>query len=185
MGAVKGTGWLSNYDYFLKTAGIEGVKRVLAALTPADRELFSKPILPVTWVDFGAFMRFMIAADQTLGKGDLRLVEAASIHAAQRDLKGIYKMFISFTSPEFIIKRAGSLWRQYYNCGELSFENIKDHSGRLRLTAFPDIPLHHEHNHQPYMEETFRMSGGKDIHGTHPSCLARGDEACIFEFTWT
>jgi hypothetical protein len=184
MSEVKGTGWLSNYDYVLKIAGPEGVKKIISSLSPEDRNIFSKPILPILWLDFGAFMRFMLAADRIFGKGDYKVIEAASIHAAQKDLRGIYKMFISFTSPQFIIKNAATLWRTYYNRGVLSAEWSTDTSGRLTLENFPDMPLHHEHNHMPYMEECFRMSGGKDIVGSHPQCLARGDKACVFEFSW-
>jgi len=184
MGNLKGAGWKATCEYLIKVGGSDALDRVKAALTPEDRAIFSKPILPITWLDYSAFMRFMLLADKVLGKGDMQIVKDASVYSAQQDLRGIYKIFISFTSPEFIIKNVGVMWRQYYDSGSITVEGKQEKSGALKLVNFPDIPLHHDADQLPYMEECLRLSGAKNVRGSHPKCIARGDDCCIFRFSW-
>ena len=35
-----------------------------------------------------------------------------------------------------------------------------------------------------YMEEAYRIAGGKNPRGRHTKCMARGDEYCLFEYEW-
>jgi hypothetical protein len=185
-GCVKGTAWSATYDYYLNRFGREGIQKVLNALSAEDRELFSKHILPVMWLNYGAFMRFVLTVDQVLGKGDRQLVKDASVYNAQRDLHGVYKMFISFTSPDVLIRSVPAFYRQMLNRGSMTAQYDRDAKrGSLKLVDFPDMPLYHEFDHLPYFEECFRLSrGGKNIRGSHPKCIARGDPYCLYEFTW-
>ncbi len=181
---LKGTGWRSVQDYFLQQAGPAGIAKVMEALDPQDREIFARPILPISWIDYGAYFRYLLAADRILGRGDLEMIRAASRHAARYDLHGIYKIFISLTSPKFVIQNSARLWRQYYDAGEVTVEWRGEKSGALYLAQFADMPLHHENNHQAYMEECLRLSSCKEVRGSHPQCLARRDARCAFEFSW-
>lgn len=122
MGNIKGTGWKGVYEYLLKVGGPEGIDKVKAALSKEDQEIFTKPILPISWIDFGAYMRFLLTADRVLGKGDMQLIKDANIYNANNDLKGIYKMFISFISPQTILRNAGMVWSRYYDSGKLTVE---------------------------------------------------------------
>ena len=184
MANLKGTAWVAVREYLTNQYGDDAIARVRERLEPEDRILFSKPILPVTWFDYSAYMRFMIAADRLFGAGDLQIVREASIYNARRDLRGIYKMFISFTNPHFIIKNAGRVWRQYYDTGEIEVEWLKEKSGAFRLVKWPDIPLHHEVDQLPFIEETLRISGGRNPRVRHDKCMARGDAYCSAHLQW-
>lgn len=59
-----------------------------------------------------------------------------------------------------------------------------DKKGVLKLTGYPDIPLHHDLSHTPFMEEVVSISGAKNPRGIHPKCQARGDDHCLWEFHW-
>jgi hypothetical protein len=185
MARVKGTGWKGIYEYLIKTNGTEGFERLLAALSPEDRDLFSKGILPVSWIDYGTFVRVLLTADKVLGKGDKSWLKAAETYSAWHDLRGIYRAFISLTSPEFVLGNIGRFWGQYFDEGQLTIAWRGEKSGALKLVNVSHMPLYHEYDHIPYMEEAFRMTQrGKNIRGTHPKCLARGDDHCLYEFHW-
>lgn len=184
MGKIKGTGWLGIYDYFVNTYGIDRVERVISTLSQEEQvALTGELILPISWVDLGAYMHFLIAADRILGKGDFELIKKANAYSANKDIRGIYKIFTNFVSPRFIIRNAGKLWSRYFDQGKLVLIREEKKGMTLKLTDFPDIPLHHELDQQSFMEECYRISGGKNIQGTHPKCIARGDDCCLFEFT--
>ncbi|NTV53365.1 MAG: hypothetical protein HGA76_10195 [Candidatus Firestonebacteria bacterium] len=184
MANVKGAAWLCNYDYFLKLGGPEGMQRVKAALKPEDQNILNTLILPSTWVDWGFLMRFKILADKLLGKGDSYHVKQASIYTAQQALGGIHRVFIKLATPQFIIARTGQIWRQYYDCGTAEVVKQTKTGGTLMLGGMPDIPLYHEMDNLPYMEEALRMSGSKKVTSTQSKCMARGDDCCLLEFTW-
>jgi hypothetical protein len=185
MGKMKGTGWKGNIDYILEVAGEEGLERVKAELSEEDRhKIFGQPILPYSWIDYNAYMRFMMLADKMLGQGDLAFFKAATMYNARKDLTGIYKIFISFASPKVILRNSAKVWHQYFDSGDMSVELMEDKKVNLKLVEFPDIPLHHDVAQTDFIKEALRISGAKNVQGTHPKCIARGDEHCIYEFTW-
>ncbi|MBN1595650.1 hypothetical protein JW933_06975 [candidate division FCPU426 bacterium] len=185
MGRMKGTGWRGNIDYILEVAGEEGLDKVKEALSEEDRRLiFSQPILPYSWLDYNAYMRFMMLADTILGKGDLEFFKAATMYNARKDLTGIYRIFISFASPKMVLRNAAKVWRQYFDEGEMSVLWQGDNKVQLQLVDFPDIPLHHDIAQTDFIKEAIRIAGAKNVVGTHPRCIARGDAHCLYEFSW-
>lgn len=184
MGKVKGTSSGANREFVLQKATREQFQTVLDSLPEHEARLFSRPILPAAWVDHHAHLRFILAADRILGRGDGELVKAAAVYCARKDLKGMYRLFMSFTSPHFIIKNAGRVWRQYYDQGNLVLEEVQEKSGRMRLDDYPDIPLQHDLENTAWVEECLRMSGCREPVGRHLQCRARGDRTCTWEFSW-
>ncbi len=184
MGNVKGSAVRSFVEYLKSRGGEAGWRRALATLTPEESVELSRPILPVHWYDYGSVIRLLLAADKLFGRGDRQLLREAGIYNAHQDLRGIYRMFISYTSPQYVINNSGRVWKQYYDRGQLAVAWQNNKGGALKMTGFPDIPLHHDAQQLGYMEEAFRISGGKNIRGHHPRCIARGDDHCLYEFTW-
>jgi hypothetical protein len=141
MSNIKGTGWLSCVEYMEKTFGAGSVEKVKQAMSREDQAVLAKKILHISWMDYGLYLRFLFAADKLLGKGDFQVILDANVYGAQKDMQGIYKLFISFISPETILKNAGQLWKQYYDAGEMHADIISSKEARLTLTNFPGIPL--------------------------------------------
>jgi hypothetical protein len=182
---IKGVAWLASFDYILKRFGAAGVEKITAVLSESDRtHLFGSRIMPVSWVDYGAAVRFMVAADKVFGKGDYQIVREAGVYCAWQNFKGIYRFFISLTSPKFILGNSQAVWKQYFDHGKVGVEWIPNQGARLTLTEAPDLPAQHEWDLLPTLEEAVRMSGGKNVRSTHPKCVARADACDIFEIFW-
>lgn len=184
MAHIKGTAWIGMNEYFQKLGGPEGIRKVMDSLSEADRAVLSKPILPVTWVDYQAYMNYVLAADRILGKGDFETAKAAALHNARKGLNGPYKIFISIATPKFVVGGVLRFWRQYFDRGTMQAHWQGERNGRLEITDFPDIPLHHEICNTPHMEEALRICGCKNVRFVHTRCIARGDASCIFEASW-
>ncbi|MCD4813135.1 DUF2378 family protein [bacterium] len=185
MGKMKGTGWIGNMEYLEKIGGAAGMEKIKAALLPADRALiFNSPILSYTWLDYGAYIRMMLVADKVLGQGDYRIIKEATRHNARKDISGIYRVFFSLLTPRGIFKNTAKVWHQYFDTGEVAVEFPDDKAARLTLTEFLDIPLYHEIAQNAFIAEMLVISGAKNVIAKHPQCIARGDDHCIFEFTW-
>lgn len=184
MANVKGTGPLAVYEFLKQRFGDQGLVKLRDALSPEDQKTFDKPILPVTWVDFGFYMRMIVAADKTLGRGDMKLVEEAARYNMNKNFRGVYKMLVSFVSPTFVIKRANIAWRQWFDAGHLNAEMPGLRHARLTLEGFADMPPNHEYNLNPSFDEVMRISGGKNTQTLHPQCVLKGAPACVWEVRW-
>jgi len=184
MSHVKGTGVGAVYEFLTAKAGKDGLEQLRAALSPEDQQLFDRPILPISWVDFGYYMRMIVTADKLLGQGDFKLVEEAARFNMNKNFKGSYRMFISLVSPTVVFKVAGLVWRQWFDQGEVATEWVGERHGLVKLTHFPDMPVHHEHNLTPSIDEIIRISGGKNTVCEHKKCILK-DGYCLWEIRWS
>jgi hypothetical protein len=93
--------------------GDEPFARVVGELPPETRAIVEKPPLATTWIP----TRHLAAVIQTVGGGvfandEARIVEWAR-KAVGSDLRTVYKVFIRFMSPAFVIERAARIWTTY------------------------------------------------------------------------
>jgi hypothetical protein len=184
MGNIKGIAWKNNTDYLKTIGGPHIVEQLLPKLSPEDQKVFAKPILPIHWFDYSAFIRFMLIADKELGNGDMDILRKASIYAAHKDATGIYGIFLSMASPRLLIESLSVFWKQYNDCGKATAHWDQPRSGFVEVVDYPDIPLYHEADLVPYMSELLRISGCKNVKGEQTKCIARGDDCCILNFSW-
>lgn len=185
MSRIKGTSWESIYEFFYNKYGVEGIHAVKDVLGQHDRDnLFLEKIYPTSWVDFGSYTRFILTADTVLGKGDLELAREANSYSARREIRGIYRLFFKVLSVKFILKKANYIWKMYFDEGEFVIEKVGPKVAVARLTGYKQLPKHHEINQLFWVEEVLRMAGVKNPKGTHPKCLIKGDDCCIYHFTW-
>ena len=184
MAAVKGTAWLTLKSFLSERSGADAMARVLARLGPSDAEALRRNSLPGSWGDYGADTRVLLAADDVLGRGDRTLIRDSAVHHARKDMRGIYRMFIRVATPGFVIGRAAKLWRLIIDSGELRVVRQTPKGVDLELTNIEGVPPHHELDQLPFMEEIARMTGAKNVQATHPKCLARGDDRCVYIVRW-
>jgi hypothetical protein len=186
MGCIKGTSWLHVISHLKNNFSEADIERLKNQLLPCDREhLFEKKIFELSWVDFGAYMRFSYLADKLLGQGNNQLIKDIEFSAVRKHSRGIYKFLFSLLSWKFVVKKAGSVWRTYFNSGQMETLNETKTSITLKLTDFPDIPLGHEKFQEYYLEELMRLCGIKNPVSRHTKCIARGDDCCLYEYTST
>jgi predicted hydrocarbon binding protein len=185
MGKMRGRACIAGEEYIKKIAGAAALDQVIVRLSSEDRNLlFQKPVGTLEWVDYGAALRFLQTADEFLGNGDGKLIQAAAQYSARKQLQDIHKILKNLRSPQAIINKMSRLWGQFYDCGKLSVEKEGQNHMVVKLTDFTDIPLHHEVQNMALLEECINLVGGHNVHGTHPKCMARGDDWCEFSFEW-
>jgi len=162
MSCVKGSGVLAVYEYLASLQGPQGMEKIRAALNVDDEKIFSQTLMPVSWVDFGYYMRMIVAADRVLGKGDFKIVADAARYNMDKNFKGLYKVLISFTNVKFAFNNAQAVWRQWFDHGKISTNWLAEKSGVVTLTDFPDMPVNHEYNLTPSIAQIIELSNGKN-----------------------
>ncbi len=115
MGAAesKGSGFTSAVTILRKMLPVEALEHVLGALSTETAELVRHPPLPVAWIGVGHFPELVRAVKAHGFGGDERKFEDWGRQAILVDLRTIYKMFIRFLSPQFVIERGAKLWKTY------------------------------------------------------------------------
>jgi hypothetical protein len=160
------------------------LQRIIGQLSPEDQGVLNKPVMPNAWLDYSLWWRLLLSADKILGKGDLQLIREIGAFDAQENLNGIYKTFISFLRPDFIIGNASLIWKRYYDTGVLKPIQVTRMSAEFWLMDWKNIPLYHELEIIGWMESALAMTGAKNMQLHHTTCMARGDDHCTFQASW-
>lgn len=176
---TKGVFWLNVQDVVKKDHGEERFANILAGMSPEDQAVFANPILPTSWIDYGAVMRLAVKY-----VGDLEKFRQLSEVSAYNNFTGIYKLFFSLTTPEFFIKQVPLIWSRYFDGGSIKTEWLNPKHARLILTKVEGMPPHHELNITPFLEAGLKLCGAKNVITKHPKCLVRADDCCVFEFCY-
>jgi hypothetical protein len=109
----KGSGFASGVAILRKMLPGDAMERVIATLPPETAELVRRPPLPVAWIAAHHFPELARAVRAQAFGGDERKFEEWGRQAMIADLRTVYKMFIRFLSPQFVIERGAKLWAQY------------------------------------------------------------------------
>lgn len=183
---IKGAGLKSHKAFVKQVFGEEGLDRALRALSEADRAVIgSNVILASDWLDFEPYIRFFRAVATELNQGDESIWFRMGEAAAERDLGGIYRIFVKLGSPRYIIKQTAAVFKQYYSDGEASSEVLDSNKVRLTIRGF-------ETHHYPietviagWGKKALELSGGKAPQVRVVRSLKSGGGVAEFEATWS
>lgn len=102
-------------------------------------------------------------------------------YSAEAALKGIYKIYVKFSSPGHIIDRAGRVLQAYYEPSELQVVSKgKDHV-KLHITKFPKPSPVIDNRFAGWMEKALEISGCQDIEINIPRSFINGDSYTEFD----
>ncbi len=186
MSSVKGSTFIPRLKY-IRDHDSGGVwDRVMGRLDKRLVEVIDRGILLNQWYPLPDYLNLSRAIDQVLGHGDLKLLWELGRVSAEEALHGIYKIFYKVGSPEFIIKMASTVWRQYYDSGKLEVVTEKAERGkRIRL-----IVLEMEPSQELWLsvggwvQRTLELSGGKNVQVVIASDRLKTHASCEYIATW-
>ena len=141
MGAAaesKGSGFTSAVTILRKMLPVDALEQVLASLSEETAQLVLHPPLPVAWIPVHHFPELVRAVRAHAFGGDEVKFEEWGRQAILVDVRTIYKMFIRFLSPQFVIERGAKLWQTYTrNQGQV--RAIAD-GASVALVAYEALP---------------------------------------------
>ena len=181
---LKGAAWKPITEFVKKKFGEDAFARVLEQVSPECREIASGKILVNTWYDLQLIEEFITQADRLLGAGDLSIAREMGIYSAEFGIKTIYKIFMKVGTPEFVLKRCGSIWRRYYTRGEMKLIHLEDGRVTVRLTELGYVSRVLCKRVTGWMEKVLAMTGAKDPQVEHTACPARGDPYSEWQGRW-
>ncbi len=106
----------------------------LESLPPESKEIFASKIYPSHWFPVSSAAAAPIATLAGLLKRNAEdLAFEIGRFSADDALKGVYRIFVTITSPKFLIKRASSIVSTYYDPADMQVLDVKDREVVLKF----------------------------------------------------
>ena len=182
---TKGTSINAILRFVVQNWGDEGLERLAVHMpSPETAAIVRNSVLAGSWYPFAYFAQILDAAEALFGNGTGTFARRQGAACADVDLRGVYRVFIRFTSVGFLVERAGKVWRQYYDSGELVVLESEKHFVNFELRGFASPHRGHCETVLGWSWRASELSGASKVHGSHPSCRARGEKRCLFRMEW-
>jgi hypothetical protein len=156
----------------------------LAAMPEGDRPVLERGrILPSEKVSEFLLNRLTVAAARSKGES----VETFGRRAGKAELAdavGVYKFLTILLTPRALLQKASSLWSTIHSHGELTITEETPTSAVVTLVRFPSEPAHCARL-SGWFEGAGELTRVKDISVTHPVCIAKGAEECVWRLAWS
>ena len=187
MAMVKGSTLTSRLLWLDLKHGEAGKAQLLAAVSPATREVLSQPLQKADWYPFPVFVELNRALARMYGKGeeDAEFLRSLSRWAADANMTTLYRLFYKLGTPKWVIDRAARLWRLHYDSGLCLTERHPGNRVDMRILDFETPDDAHCQAVAGWAGRCIELSGGKEVKVDCIQCRVRGDGECRIRVDWT
>jgi len=181
---IKGTAVLDTIRAIKERAGAGEFEKITALLDDDTKKIFQGPISPSSWYSFDAFARFLeLDIRETAGGNEEELIKRSET-VIERQLRGIYKIFVRLGSPEFVIRRIAAVHSTYFDGVQIIPEMKGPNSAAIQYVGFS---RHHRiigFALIGFFRKALEISGAKqiDVHFRVP--IEAGEKYCELVLSW-
>jgi hypothetical protein len=165
--------------------GAEALQRIAAELPPEQRAAVETGLLVSSWYPFSLLINLSRAVEKHFGPQVPRIQHEMGRASADYGLTTVYKFFFRIGSPQFILTRASSLFRNYYTSGSLRAAVAESGHAVMELTDFSEPAPELCDRLGGWYERTIELAGGTGFRMVHELCMNRGDPVCRTEAWWS
>ncbi len=182
---VKGSAIETLPLYIKKKFGDEAYGKWLSVLGTNARKEFESLILATKWYPLQEmFIEPTEAFCKMFYNGDVSGAVELGRFSAEHSLKGIYKIFVKFGSPDFIVSRAPGILPTFYSDSAMDVVDREDKKVTIRFTKFEGSHTLVEHRIRGWMEKALEISGAKNVSVTIVKSIAKGDVTTDYAIKW-
>lgn len=182
---VKGKAVLDAVAVVREKHGPAGVDAVVAVLPPEVREVFRGSILANEWYPLDAMTSFMTAGNRAYNGGDESAIVSRSERVIEQQLAGIYRIFVRFGSPEFIIKRLNALSQTYFEGVQVEPRFDGERRANVRYVGFGAAHRIIEPALLGFYRKALQLSGAKDVSARIAVPLSAGKGYLEVAIAWS
>lgn len=183
MAQAKASALLATLDFVRDEKGAKVLGRILARMTEADRVRIAESV-PTEEIPLDLLLRLWHAADDELRHDDPEWVERAGGHSIEFTGARLYRGIIRKSSPtEFLTQRI-SLFRLYYNPGNMEVVEEQEEHAVLRLVGFDQADALFCRRQTGGLRRVLTEAGGQEPMTSHVRCVVEGDAFCEWELRW-
>ena len=182
---VKGRAVLDAIAVLREKHGPAAVDALVTTLPPEAQEVLRGTILANEWYPLDAMTSFMTAGNRVYHGGDEGEIIDRSERVIEAQLGGIYRIFVRFGSPEFIVKRLAALAQTYFD--GVRVEPRFDGPQRAIVRYFGFRPEHRimEPALIGFYRKALELSGARDVTVAITTPLSAGKSFLELEIAWS
>jgi hypothetical protein len=182
---VNGTAVISIPLFIKSKFGGEKFDLWLKSLSPEAYDVYKTSIFPSLWYPLKEILiePTKRICDQFY-EGRLDGAWESGRYSADYGLKGIYKMFVKLSSPEFLIKKASVILPTYYRPSTMKVVENRRGFAIVHVTEFADIEKVIEYRMGGWMERALEICGCKKVKMEITKSITKKDPYTEFQATW-
>lgn len=178
---VKAQGLLNAAKYIEERFGRDALGEVLRACSPAVRETYTSSIA-LNWHPMSELCEFVAVAEKHFGGPRGKLAQQIGAAGARANMKGtLLRIAFYFGKPEYMIKRAAALWRQFNDEGTMELLEMTETLARIEVRGVPVPNVMFCHILTGWCREVSVALGVRNVEVTHPECRTARGHRCIYE----
>ncbi len=167
-----------------KRYGARGVEAVGAALGAADRAMFLSPPFVSAWVSLETLGRIDEAIIRTHLGSDASRIAGIADDAAMYELNAVYTFLLKLGSPEWVLKRIGTVFGSKARPGVLRETSTPSKQKWLELSGMV-MPYYYLAYVMPaWATRAVSLTGGKDCRVELLECPHWGDARTYWRVDW-
>lgn len=166
-----------------KRFGPEAVERVLASLSPHDRNVL-REVTSIGWYPVEPVLAYHHALDRCFGSGKLELCVEAGHFSAGWALNTVLKLFLKFKTPHWLAEKSASVWNRYHNTGRWEYDPPQE---KLLLARLHDFGVRDEAfcaRLRGWLMGAIELTGGRNPKVVERTCGLRGARHHEFQSSW-
>jgi len=185
MPSIKGTCVNSVLAFVDESFGAGTAARLLASLPGPDRAALDLPLMASSWYPIASYLAFLGAAERDGLMRDEAVWRRMGARIVSDGLTGVYRLFLSVLSRDFILGKVPKLWGRYFDGEHLELVEVTETSLVARVSG--DVPAGNIYCQTVLggIEETLRRAGGRDVKGVEIRCRGRFAPCCEFRVSWS
>ena len=163
---IKGESIIAVPDLIRVKFGTSGLEKWMASLSEEARAVYASVIEPYEWYDLKTiYLEPVEKICDLFYNGSYEGAIDAGRADAERVLGGVYKLFVRFGSPGFIIRRGSVLFPSYYKDAAMELVEIHPKGCLLRLNEFGGEKMEkiNEFTIKGWMERAMELCGCTNV----------------------
>jgi hypothetical protein len=181
---IKGSAIKETIQQIKSRNGEEAFQKILGLLDEETRKICQGEIFSSSWYPLDLFCRFLEVEIRVLADGKEEMVTRGSEAVIERQLRGIYKAFVKFGSPEFVIKRIAAVHATYFQGVPIEVHTPGKGTALVRYTGFERQNRIMGFAIIGFFKKALEISGAKEVNIHFSVPIEEGKPFCELSIAW-
>jgi hypothetical protein len=166
--------------------GDQAYNSIVDQLKGETRALFERAsILSSSWYSLDAFTEFLEMDIKVTAKGNEQELVTRAEAVIEQQLSGIYKMFVRFGTPQFVLNRISVIHQTYFRGVGVSMSMPTANRAVLKYTGFAKQHRLIGFTIIGFYRKALEISGAKDVNANYTTFIEEGKGYCELHLSWS
>lgn len=180
---VKGRALLDTVDSIRHRIGDASLDRLISSLDDAAQRMLRGRIVVSDWYPLDVMTALMKADVKTFDGGNESVIVGRTEAVIDKQLRGVYRIFVRIGSPESVIKRIAAIHENYFENVRVEREFLAERRAAVRYIGFERQHAIIEHAIIGFYRKALEISGARRVSARFTIPVGSGATAAL-EISW-